>query len=459
MVEGKKIKGACSNFDVAKVLGASSVDIGTLCRSSLINKWARFKPERLARRENNSAQLTNVERKSNNFSLKIPSVNSSIIDAVNDSSAWRYDAPVTGHFANLDDFTNCERIDEGDIFAIGYDGDAPAPIFSVGGTQEDGTLVFDLGRATLNNKVYGNVTIIMQNDMTPTDAVTSRTDISLGDMNANIDGKPLTQWYLAFAFGKKDSDGNITLEGWKTPSATLINDGVAGGISVDISNTEWNREITDEDNYYYFLVASKSAQTSFAKATGSFIALPFSNNLMATGKFIIKKNIVPEGCVVNIGKRVGSAPTFTLSNSGNIEYYSGFGTQDSAILDCSLFMPNYFDVTIKNEGDADGEFLINEFKIEAKPTLVSDQSTGDLTPNVYQKVSGVNELATRVDSDFNVAIGETANLRFGREDLLLYLNGGLKDMPTSVGYKQSFFYLKYKGVVIAQFRLAIKLNV
>lgn len=465
MVEGKKIKGACSIVDVAKVLGSNSTDAGTLCRSSLINKWARYKPEQLARRMSIPQSLTNAERKSNNFSLKIPTVHTNIVDASNDGLAWFYNQPITNEFANLDDFTNVELIDEGNTNAIGYNGEAVSPIISIMGVDESGTLTLDLGRATTTNKVYG-YTGVITSEITPTSTVTDKTDIPLGDLQKDIDGTPLTDWYVAFAIGQKDSSGNIAIEGWKTANTPIVSDDdrVGGAIAIELSTDDWDIPVSASDNYVYMFVASKNAKTTFSQSSGSFIALPFASHYFASGKLIIEKNIVPAGCVITIpsNARTGAEPIFTIGNSGLISYYSGYGTMDGAVLDCAtMFMPNYFDFTITNNGTTTATFLRNQFQISASKTLVSDESTGILQVKLYQ-VTGTNtETVTEITSDtseFNVAAGETMKLRIGIDAFMQKKNGGTIDIPTSVGQKITNISIRYKGSSIAECLLAIKYN-
>ena len=56
------------NADIAKVLGSSSYDLGTLCKSSAINMWSRKKPIQV----NQYQELTDAQWKQYNYGYTIP---------------------------------------------------------------------------------------------------------------------------------------------------------------------------------------------------------------------------------------------------------------------------------------------------------------------------------------------------------------------------------------------------
>lgn len=461
MVEGKKIIGACSIVDAAKAIGSKSIDVGTLCTSNqIINKWARFKPERLARRDVSPSAMSNAERKANNFGLTLPTIKTSIEEAINDANAWGYLAPVSTHYMCLTDFANHEAIDNNKIEAIGYDGNAVAPIISIMGASDDNTLKFDLGRATTTQKVYGQ-TGVVTSEITATEDITERTDISLGDLLKNIDGTPITNYYLAFAFGKM-VDGAFVLSGWKTSESPIVSeDGRLGGaIQIDLSTDEWNSEISEEDEYVYYFVASKNANTTFNKASGKFVALPFARKELATGKIVIVKNIIPEGCVVSLSNsRIGSAPQFTLLNSSALSNYTLDNIEGGQILECADLMPNYVDFTITNNGSQVAQFIRNEWTIEASKSLTGDLPTGNIRATIYKVVSSIpNEQLTDVTEGFDIAVGASVKLRIGVEDFMMYQQGNKYALPNSVATKGVRFDIKYKGSSVANFQMQVKYN-
>ena len=67
-----RITAPVSIYDIQRALGSGSSDLGTLITTGAINKWARYKPERVA---NIIPGITFSTRKSNNFGLEVPFCN------------------------------------------------------------------------------------------------------------------------------------------------------------------------------------------------------------------------------------------------------------------------------------------------------------------------------------------------------------------------------------------------
>lgn len=92
--------------DVSSVLGENSHDVKTLCMSSKIRMWARFKPEVI----NTPESISLVQRQSNNFGLSPSNIYSSkkaFIDAVKAGTftgGWQYTRVSGNAWARLDDF-------------------------------------------------------------------------------------------------------------------------------------------------------------------------------------------------------------------------------------------------------------------------------------------------------------------------------------------------------------------
>lgn len=78
---------------VGQTLGLASTDIGTLCSSSKINKWSKFKPVKYAGINSNYWKATD-----GNCGLSIPTANSitTLTNLVNTGVTWNYDKPTGG---------------------------------------------------------------------------------------------------------------------------------------------------------------------------------------------------------------------------------------------------------------------------------------------------------------------------------------------------------------------------
>lgn len=88
--------------DIKVVLGESSNDLGTLCRSSQINKWSKHKPVKSSK----IGILTADDLKAANYGLKAPtgfSVNAPMSDEFK-NARWEYDALGPSDIARMTDF-------------------------------------------------------------------------------------------------------------------------------------------------------------------------------------------------------------------------------------------------------------------------------------------------------------------------------------------------------------------
>ena len=87
------------NADIAKVLGSSSYDLGTLCRSSAINMWSRKKPIQV----NQYQELTDAQWKQYNYGYTIPQYTNlpAIWNAYVGGTGWTYTKP-TSYFRTTD---------------------------------------------------------------------------------------------------------------------------------------------------------------------------------------------------------------------------------------------------------------------------------------------------------------------------------------------------------------------
>lgn len=127
MVNNGIITPPISIDDVKSVLGESSNDLATLCKSANINKWAKYKPISIGKPFNIIEQdrancrygldfttnsiLTNMFKRGSSFSLSTYSL-TNILDA---SSEWTYSRPIGGSSSpyRLGDFVNNEPYTDG----------------------------------------------------------------------------------------------------------------------------------------------------------------------------------------------------------------------------------------------------------------------------------------------------------------------------------------------------------
>lgn len=131
-----KIVAPVSIDDVKNILGEPSNDLATLCKSSKINKWAKYKPINIGKTFNiterdrvncrygldftTNSLLTDMFRRGSSFSINTYS----LTDILNDTSEWIYSRPRGGSSSpyRLGDFINNET------FTDGYNTKTSAPL-------------------------------------------------------------------------------------------------------------------------------------------------------------------------------------------------------------------------------------------------------------------------------------------------------------------------------------------
>lgn len=111
---GGKITAPVSIEDVRTVLGVSSYDLGTLCKSEKINMWAKYKPVRY----NKMAEITENERAATNYGLQFGIVYTGeglVNEAKKTNSGWAYLPPRGGSYNEpyrLSDFDKYRTISD-----------------------------------------------------------------------------------------------------------------------------------------------------------------------------------------------------------------------------------------------------------------------------------------------------------------------------------------------------------
>lgn len=183
-VNNGKVTAPVSLYDVMTVLGESKEDLGTLCTSDKINRWAKFKPYRI----NQPGDITDTQRKYINFGLIMPTIYNSKAELIaglrSNGGSWGYDRPTATDWHRITDF-------------IGYNHDAIPPF----GTIEPQDLMLSDG------------------PVIPTIMPVSGPDkINLGDFEKG--GEELSQWY----FGIIIDDG---LRQWIATTSSTFADGNA----------------------------------------------------------------------------------------------------------------------------------------------------------------------------------------------------------------------------------------
>ena len=181
-VNNGKVTAPVSLYDVMTALGESKEDVGTLCTSDKINRWAKYKPYRI----NQPGDISDTQRKYVNFGLTMPTIYNSKAELIaglrNNGGSWGYDRPTDTDWHRITDFD-------------GYNHNAIPPFGTIS-TQD---------------------ILLSSGPVIPTESPTSGTDkINLGDFEKG--GEELSQWY----FGIILDDGTRQ---WIATSAITFADG------------------------------------------------------------------------------------------------------------------------------------------------------------------------------------------------------------------------------------------
>ena len=122
------INGPVSISDIKTILGISSNDLATICKSSRINKWAVFKPEKIA----SVAGVSLDQRKANHMGLNTKSVpllkdsgsgvaKNSLSDVLAQINEWTYTKPIGG---STSPYRMSDFLDMRSPSSLGYDHNA-----------------------------------------------------------------------------------------------------------------------------------------------------------------------------------------------------------------------------------------------------------------------------------------------------------------------------------------------
>lgn len=149
-----------SIYDIQHVLGNGSGDLGTLCRASQINKWAKYKPERL----NKIGIITHAERRAHMFGFTKyaqPYNETSLLNpAKNYGQYWGYSKPRGGDSNEpyrLTDFVKNPSDQQQTINLDGYRHSAAVPMTS---DLQNGMSYYRGGYYLINKAEQNSITFV-----------------------------------------------------------------------------------------------------------------------------------------------------------------------------------------------------------------------------------------------------------------------------------------------------------
>lgn len=366
--------------DVAAVLGVSSKDVGTLCTSTAINKWARRKPIRLV---NKWDVATDAQFKTAGFGLKLPSGSSDAVTAA--TKDYEYLRPRGSAYNEpyrITDFINYHH-------------------YALPPCQGPGD--YTVNTLTLNKYTFSF----------PLNIDSGTYGIGLNEINPD-----LMNYYIALVIRYTYNGGTYNF--YLTESSKI---GGTGGLGITFNlKTDPPFVYTSVTSATYYWVAAaqpKPTATSLEPAGQSFFALPFGKQSDATGTIKITRST---GVNWNpIGVASSSTGVFQ-----NIEKYTAGvsidGNETYFKIGSSGAM--YVEFEVKNSGNSIVQLNLasTNIKMEWRPTFANvsnPKTTGQVAVPCYLRGSGGSYSQASI---VNIPANSTINVRIGHNNMMGYYN-------------------------------------
>ena len=226
------INGPVSITDIKTILGVSSNDLGTLCRSSRINKWAIFKPEKIAA----IGSVTLDQRKANHMGLAVKSVpllkdsgdgiaKNSLSNVLAQISEWTYTKPIGG---STSPYRMSDFLDMRAPSSLGYDHNAKP----CDADWKDVNINADNLSATA--VLVSNFTFRLNEESASNIGSANSHNMPLSYIQA-----PQTNWYLAVAVYIPSQGGWLIARGKK--SLREVTTQTIGQVFPNLETNQWLR--------------------------------------------------------------------------------------------------------------------------------------------------------------------------------------------------------------------------
>lgn len=397
--------------DISTCLGVGSYDLGTLCVSNNVNKWARHKPVRL----NTVNEISDDDFKDANFGLEIPSGKSDPIEAA--KGEYAYLKPRGGAYNEI-----YRQLDFN-----GYDHYTTAPCINPG--------VYEVNTLLSSTYMFSF----------PFNVSTGTVYIGLPEINST-----LMECYAAIVITYKRN--NTTYTEYRTSSVKIKNAGI--GIKFNLK-ADVPFVLSDVKTATYTWVAATSTKTddptdgTTPDPVQTFYPLPFNSASDARGTINIIRSTGLGWSVV------GLATQNTGLYSDIINYVSEMileGEQENYFqLDGSGSL--WFEIELENKSSLNVNINFGSIYLYANVTptfafaATQMQGTGDVACAVYEKVS--TGTYSKVMANVTVPANGKKYIRVGHPMLMGYNNGN--ENAIQINKKADFVnaQFKYSGSIVA----------
>lgn len=403
--------------DIAAVLGETTGDLGTLCKSSAINVWSKYKPIRYESPEIPSATRQSIYE-SLNYGLKVPT--SYAYPNLAASNKWTYNRPRGSGGTALAPYTEWYRAaDFENYFHYGSD-----PIYTLGDIDYNRFFEPDDGIA-----------------LSEADIV-STSNILYSDLEALYDK------YTCVAF---EFEGSY----WYRSSANTIGSGVGGSLfrikPTDLT-TMGATSTGDEVTYYIMAVDTPSTTLASTGDNGErYISLPYFEHESMSGTITISNDnplrFTCEG--VMAVAEVSSSARF-LDPDPYLRVIPVGQDWDFYYLMVSPYYSMSIQFTVTNSSSADVTLYASQFKVLLEENFVSGVSDlylqyigNDNTTGLYEYVSSAWAEVT----DVTIPANGSANIAVSLPESMFIMNqmGTPQTSPTVTGRITALVELYYKN--------------
>ena len=362
---------------VGNTLGVASKDVGTLCSSSLINKWSKYKPVRY----NTTSPITDSQIKEVNYGFDI--ANMVKTDAVSAASInWNYLKPLGGANSpyRLGDFRSYEHT---------------------------ATHVYDLVDNYESINIYGILNVRIRF------ADTQGSGVKLNDFTSTT--IPIGNWTPCIIVKRNTSLYCYKYSGETTPTGAKV-------ITIDVNSEPFAGIINGTDLQFMYLLVETPSQIS----TSRFCPMPFADSNSCLKTVRIYNHL-------SISATISKLSDVYNTRYENISMYSGMAPEGAIHYPIPRNLGSvFFKLDVTNNSSDVQSFPIGSMKLKMS-TLFTSYTNLEVIPSVYNDAFETINIGNNLVQYLNA--GETRTYYIYIPNGLLMTNSSTVGAAVAAGLK------------------------
>ena len=362
---------------VGNTIGLASNDVGTLCSSTLINKWAKYKPVRY----NTISPITDSQRKEVYYGFDI--ANMVKTDAVSAASInWNYLKPLGGANSpyRLGDFRSYEHT---------------------------ATHVYDLVDNYESINIYGLLNVRIRF------ADTQGSGVKLNDFTSTT--IPVGNWTPCIIVKRNTSLYCYKYTGETTPTGAKV-------ITIDVNSEPFAGITNGTDLQFMYLLVETPSQIS----TSRFCPMPFADSNSCLKTVRIYNHL-------SISAKISKLSNVYNTGYENISLYSGMAPENAIHYPVARNIGTvYFKMDVTNNSSDVQSFPIGSMKLKMS-RLFTSYTNLELTPSVYNDAFELINIGNNLIQYLNA--GETRTYYIYIPNALLMTNSSTVGAAVAAGTK------------------------